>query len=225
MIIVVVVLSLSHVWFFATPQTASCQDSLSFTISRVCTNSCSLHRWWHQIISSSITPFSSCLHQDIFQWVSFLHQVANALELQHHSFQWIFKVDFLKDWVVWSPCSPRDLSQVFSSIPIRKHQFFNTQLFFMVQLSHPYKTIGKTIALTIQIFVGKEMALLLIHCLHLSQLSRSKHLLISWLQSPLAVILQPKNIKSVTISTFSLFYLPWSDGIGCYDLHFQNAEF
>ena len=159
MIIVVAVLSLSHVQFFATPWTASRQDSVFCYLQ-------SLHKLL--FIASMMT---SNHHQDIFQWVSFLHQVANALELQHHSFQWIFKVDFLKDWVVWSPYYPRDSSRVFSSIPIQKHQFFSTQPFFMVQLSHPYTTTGKTIALTIQIFVGKEMALLLIHCLHLSQLS------------------------------------------------------
>ena len=125
----------------------------------------------HLLLSPSPPTFNLSQYQGLFKRISSLHQVAKVLELQHHSFQWIFKVDFLKDWVVWSPYYPRDSSRVFSSIPIQKHQFFSTQPFFMVQLSHPYTTTGKTIALTIQIFVGKEMALLLIHCLHLSQLS------------------------------------------------------
>ena len=77
--------------------------------------------------------------------------------------------------------------------------------FFIVQLSHPYMTAGKTIALTIQTFVGKVMSLLLnmLSRLVIAFLPRSKCLLVSWLQSPSAVILEPKKIKSVTTSTFS----------------------
>ena len=77
---------------------------------------------------------------------------------------------------------------------------------FIVQLSHPYMTIGKTVALTRQTFVGKVMSLLLnmLSRLVIAFLPRSKHLLILWLQSPSAVILEPKN-KSVTVSIVSLF--------------------
>ena len=77
--------------------------------------------------------------------------------------------------------------------------------FFIVQLSHPYMTTGKTIALTRQIFVGKVMSLLLnmLSRLLITFLSRSKRLLISWQQSPSAVILEPKKIKSVTVSILS----------------------
>ena len=56
-------------------------------------------------------------------------------------------------------------------------------------------------------------------------LPRSKRLLISWLQSPSAVILEPRKIKSATVPTVSPIYLPWSDGTGCHDLHFLNVEF
>ena len=75
--------------------------------------------------------------------------------------------------------------------------------FFMAQFSHPYITPGKTIALTIQTFVSKAMSLLLniLSWLIIVFLPRSKHLLISWLQSPSTVILEPKKIKSVTVST------------------------
>ena len=75
----------------------------------------------------------------------------------------------------------------------------------MVQLSHPYVTTGKMIALTIRIFVGKVMSLLfnILSKLVIAFLPRSKHLLISWLQSPSAVILEPKKIKSVTVSIVS----------------------
>ena len=77
--------------------------------------------------------------------------------------------------------------------------------FFMVQLSHPYKTIGKTIALTRRNFVGKVMTLLLNMLFRwvIAFLPRSKHLLISWLQSPSAMILEPPKIKSDTVSTVS----------------------
>ena len=77
--------------------------------------------------------------------------------------------------------------------------------FFTVQLSHPYMTTGKTIALTRRTFVGKVMSLLfnMLSRLVITFLPRSKHLLISWLQSPSAVILEPKKLKSDTVSTVS----------------------
>ena len=77
--------------------------------------------------------------------------------------------------------------------------------FFIVQLSHPYMTIGKTIALTRQTFVGKLMSLLfnMLFRLVITFLPRSKLLLISWLQSPSAMILETKKIKSVTLSIVS----------------------
>ena len=75
----------------------------------------------------------------------------------------------------------------------------------MVQLSHPYKTTGKTIALTLQTLVSKVMSLLftMLSRFAIAFLQRSRHLLISWLQSPSAVILEPKKIKSLTVSIVS----------------------
>ena len=82
----------------------------------------------------------------------------------------------------------------------------------MVQLSHPYITIGKIKALTIRIFVDKVMSLLfnMLPRLVIAFLPRSKRLLISWLHSPSAVILEPKKIKSFTVSVVSLpiFHFP-----------------
>ena len=77
--------------------------------------------------------------------------------------------------------------------------------FFMVQLSHPYLTTGKSIALTRWTFAGKVMSLLfnMLSRLVIAFLPRSKHLLISWLQSPSAVILEPKKIISLTVSIVS----------------------
>ena len=86
-----------------------------------------------------------------------------------------------------------------------KASIFQCSAFFMVQLSHPYMTSGKTVTLTRQTFVGKVMSLLfnMLSRLVITFLPRSKHLLISWLQSPSAVILEPKKIKFVTVSIVS----------------------
>ena len=86
-----------------------------------------------------------------------------------------------------------------------KASILQCSAFFIVQLSHPYMATGKTITLTRWTFVGKVMSLLfnILSRLVITFLPRSKRLLISWLQSPSAVILQPKQIKSVTVSTVS----------------------
>ena len=86
-----------------------------------------------------------------------------------------------------------------------KASILQRSAFFIVQLSHPYMTTGKNIALTRQTFVGKVMSLLfnMLTWLVITFLPRSKHLLISWLQSPSAVILEPPKIKSVTVSIVS----------------------
>ena len=86
-----------------------------------------------------------------------------------------------------------------------KASILRCSAFFIVQLSHPSMTTGKTIALTRWTFVGKVMSLLfnMLSRLLITFLPSSKHLLISWLQSPSAVILESKKIKSVTVSTVS----------------------
>ena len=98
--------------------------------------------------------------------------------------------------------------------------------FFIVQLSHPYMTTGKTIALSRWNFVGKVMSLLfnMLSRLVITFLPRSKHLLISWLQSISALILEAKKNKvSHCFHCFSIC-LPWNDGTGCHDLCFLNVE-
>ena len=86
-----------------------------------------------------------------------------------------------------------------------KASILRCSAFYMVQLSHPYMTTGKTIALTRRTLVGKVMSLLLnmLSRLVITFLPRSKHLLISWLQSPSEVILEPRKIKPDTVSTVS----------------------
>ena len=86
-----------------------------------------------------------------------------------------------------------------------KASILRCSAFFIVQLSHPHMTTGKTIALSRQTFVGEVMSLLfnMLSRLVITFLPRSKRLLISWLQSPFAVILEPQKIKSDTVSTVS----------------------
>ena len=111
-----------------------------------------------------------------------------------------FRIDWLDLLAVQGTL--RSLLQYYSS----KASILRCSAFFTVQLSHPYMTTGKTIALTRQTFVGKVMCLLLnmLSRLVIPFVPRSKHLLISWLQSPSAVILEPRKTKSATVSTVSL---------------------
>ena len=114
-----------------------------------------------------------------------------------------------------------------SPTPQSKASILQCLAFFIVQLSHPYMTTGKTIALTRWTLVGKVMPLFfnMLSRLVITFLPRSKLLLISWLQLPPVVILEPKKIKSVTLSNCFPIYLPWSDGIRCHDISFLNVEF
>ena len=107
-----------------------------------------------------------------------------------------------------------------SKASILRHSAFS-----IVQLSYPFMTTGKTIALTRWTFVGKGMSLLfnMLSRLVITFLPGSKLLLISWLQSPFAVILEPRKIVSHCFYCFPM-YLPWSDGTGCHDLSFLNVE-
>ena len=156
----------------------------------------------HPLSPASPPTFNLSQHQGLFQWVNYSHQVAKVLEfqLQHQSFQWIFKlISFRMDWLAHLAVQGtlKSLFQHHSS----KASILRHSAFFIVQLSHPYVTIGKTIALTRQMFVGKVMSLLfnMLSSLVIAVLPRSKRLLISWLQSPSAVILEPPN-KSATVS-------------------------
>ena len=161
----------------------------------------------HLILSSPSPPtFNLSQHQSLFQWVSSSHQVAKVLEfqLQHQSFQWIFRTNFFRiDWLdlLAVQGTLKSLLQHHSS----KASILRCSAFFIVQLSHPYMTTGKTIALTRQIFVGKVMSLLFNKLSRrvITFLPRSKSLLILWLQSPSALISEPKKIKSLTVSTVS----------------------
>ena len=124
-------------------------------------------------------------------------------QLQHPSNEYSGLISFRMDWV--------DLLAVQGTLKslLQDHSSEASILwcsaFFIVQLSHLYMTTGKPIALTRQTFIGKVMSLLfnMLCRFVIVLLPRSKHLLISWLQSPFGVILEPKKIKSVTVSIVS----------------------
>ena len=142
-----------------------------------CSNSCPSIRWCYPTILSSLVPFSSCLqssqHHGLFKWVISSHQVAKVLEfqLQHQSFQWIFRTDFFRiDWfdLLAIQGTLRRLLQHHSS----KASILWCSAFLIAQLSHPYMTTGKTIALTRQTFVGKVMSLLWLKLMSLKEMLR-----------------------------------------------------
>ena len=150
-------------------------------------------------LSSPFSPaFNLSQHQGLFKCISSLHQVAKVLEFQlkHQSFQWTPRTDLLPNGLVGSPCSPRD-SQESSPTP----QLKSINSLALSFLHSPTLTSihdhWKNHSLTRQTFVGKVMSLLLnmLSRLVITFLPRSKHLLISWLQSPSAVILEPRKIR------------------------------
>ena len=146
----------------------------------------------------SIRVFSneSVLH---IRWTKYWSFSFNISPSDEYSGLISFRIDWLNLLAVQGTL--KSLLQHHSS----KASIFRHSTFFIVQLSHPYMTTGKTIALTRWTFVGKEMSLLfnMLSRLVITFLPESKHLLISWLQSPSAVILEPPKIKSVTVSIVS----------------------
>ena len=147
----------------------------------------------------SIRVFSneSALHIRWPKYWSFSFSISPSNEYSGLTF---FRIDWLDLLAVQG--TVKNLLQHHSS----KASFLWCSAFFMVQLSHPYMTTRKTIALTRQTFVGKVTSLLfnMLSRLVIPFLPRSKHLLISWLQLPPALILEPKKIKSVTVSIVSI---------------------
>ena len=173
---------------------------------RVHPNLCPSSWWCHPAISSSVVPFSSC-PQSLPASGSF-----PMSQLFTSGGQFSFSISppnehpgvicFRMDWL--------DLLAVQGTLKslLQCHSInFLCSAFFIVQLLHPYMTTGKTIALTRQTFVGKVMSLLfnMLSRLVITFLPRSKRLLISWLQSQSAVILEPRKIKSATVSS-SIFH-------------------
>ena len=173
----------------------------------------------HPLSSPSPPALNLSQHQGLFKWISSSHQVASfsITPSNEHSGLISFRMDWLDLLAVQGTL--KSLLQHHSS----KASILWCSAFFIFQLSHPYMTTGKTIALTRWTFVGKVMSLLfnMLSRWVITFLPRSKRLLISWLQSPSAVILEPRKNK---VSHCFPIYLPWSDGTGCHDLRFLNVE-
>jgi len=197
-------------------------------VPRVHSDSRPSSQWCHPAISSSVVPFSSCpqslpasesaLHMRWPKYWSFSFSIISSKE---HPGLISFKMDWLDLLAVQGTL--RSLLQHHSL----KASILQHSAFFTVQFSHPYLTTGKTIALTRRTFVGKVMSLLfnMLSRLVITFLPRSKRLLISWLQSPSAVILEPpKNKVWYCFHCFPIYFL-WSDGTRCHDLCFLNFEF
>ena len=168
-------------------------------------NPCSLSRWCHPTISSSVVPFSSCLQSfpasGSFQMSHLFASggqstgvSASASVLPMNTQDWS-----PLGWTGWISLQFKELLRVFSNTTVQKASILQWSVFFKVQLSHPHMTTGKTIALARQTFVGKGMSLLfnMLSRLVIAFLPRSKRLLISWLQSPSTVTLEPQKIKEL----------------------------
>ena len=221
--------SLSRVWLFVTPWTAAHQASPSISNSQSLPKLMSTESVMpsnHLIlcrplllppsIFPSIRVFSneSVLCIRLPKYWNFSLNISPS---NKHSGLISFRMDWLYLFAVQGTL--KSLLQYHSS----KSSILWCSAFFTVKLSLSHMTIGKTIALTRWTFVGKVMSLLfnMLSRLVITFLPRSKHLLISWLQSLSAVILEPSKNK---VCHCFLIYLPWSDGTRCHDISFLNVE-
>ena len=222
---------LSRVRLFETPWTAACQASLSITNSQSLLKLMSIESVMPSnrlipccplLLPPSIFPIIRVFSNEAvlrIRWPKYW-SLSFSISLSN---KYSGLISFRMDWL--------DLLavQVFLKSPLQCHcskaSTLRGSAFFIVQLSHLYMTTGKTIALTRQTFVGKVMSLLFDMLSRLViTFSRSKRLLISWLQSPSAVILEPPKTKSVTVSIVSPS-ICHEMMTGCHDLSFLNVEF
>ena len=132
----------------------------------VCSNSCLLSRWCYPAISPSFAPFSSCIQSSpapgSFPMSQSFTPGGQSIEVSASASVLPMNIQdrFPLEWTGWITLQSKGLSRVFANTTVQKHQFFQCSAFFIVQISHPYMTTGKTIALTRQTFVGKVMSLL-----------------------------------------------------------------
>ena len=224
---------LSHVQLFVTPWTAGCQASLSFTNSQSLLKLMSIESVMPSnhlilchpllllpLIFPSIRVFSNesvlCIRWPKYWRFSFSISPSN---------EYSGLISFRMDW--FDLLAVQGTLKGFLQHHSSKASVLRHSAFFMVQLSNPYMTTGKSIALTRWTFVGKVMSLLfnMLSRLVITFLPRSKCLLISWLPSPSVMILEPPRNK--VCHCFHCFsnYLPWSDRTRCHDLSFLNVEF
>ena len=192
-------------------------------------------RWCHPAISSSIIPFSSCPQSlqasesfpmsQLFSWCGQSIGVSASASVLSMNTRDLSP----SGWTGWISLQSKGFTlQCLLQHHSSKASILQHSALFTVQLSHPYMTTGKTISLTRWTFVGKVIMSLLFNMLSrlvITFLPRSKRLLISWLQSPSAVILEPPP-KNKVWHCFHCFciYFPWSDGTRCHELGFLNVE-
>ena len=224
---------LSRVQLFATPWITARQASLSITNSRSLLKLVSIELVMpsnHLIlchplllppsIFPSIRDFSneSALH---IRWPKYWGFSFNISPSNEYSGPISFRMDWLDLLEVQGTL--KSLLQHHSS----KASILPCSAFFIFQLSHPYMTTGKTIALTRQNFVDKVISLLfnMLSRLAITFFARSKRLLILWLQTPCATMLEPKKNKVSHCFHYFPIYLPWSDGTRCHGLRLLNVEF
>ena len=217
--------SLSHVQLFVTPGTAALQDSLSITNSKSWLKSMStesvmpsnhLILCWPLLLQPSVFPSIRIFSNESvlsIRWSKYWSFSFSISPSKEYSGLISFNIDWLDLLAV--QMTLKGLLQHHSS----KASILQHSAFFTVQLSYPYMTTGKTIALARQTFVGKVMSLLfnMLSRLVITFLPTNRRLLFSWLQSPSAVILEPQKIKSDTVSTVSpsishegMDQMPWS---------------
>ena len=220
----------SVVWLFATPWTAACQAFLSITNSRSLLKLMSIKSVMppnhlilcHPILLPpsvflSIRVFSNEL-VPLIRWPKYW---SFSFSISPSNEYWGL-ISFRMDWFDLLAVQ-RILKSLLQHHSSKASILQRSTFFMLVQLSHPYMTIGKTKASTIWTFVGKVMSLLFNMLLRLviAFLPRKE---ISWLQPPSAVILEPKKIVCHCFHCFPT-YSPWSNGTRCHDLSFLNVEF
>ena len=206
---------LSRVRLFATDEPQHARPPCPAPTPEVYPNPCLLCQWCHPDISFSAVPFSSCPQSlpasgsfkmsQLFTWGGQSIGVSASTSMDRLD---LLAVQGTLKSLLQHHCSKASILH---------------SVFFTVQLSHPYMTIGNSITFTRWTFVGKVMSLVfnMLFRLIITFLPRSKCLLISWLQSPFAVILEPRKVVNHCFHCFPI-YLPWSDRTRCHDLSFLN---
>ena len=195
----------------------------------VYSNSCPLNWWCHPTISSSVIPFSSRLQSfpasGTFPMSQFFASGGQSIGVSASKSVLPMNIQdwFPLGWTGWIFLTIQGTLKSLLQHHGSKASILRCSAFFLVQLSHPYMTTGKTIALTRRIFVGKVMSLFLnmLSRLVITFLPRSKRLLISWLYHHLQWFW--KNKVWHCFHCFPI-YFSWSDGTRCHDLRFLNVE-
>ena len=180
----------------------------------------------HPLSPSSPSALNLSQHQGLFQWLRSSHQMVKVLELQlqHQSFQWIFRVDFLEGWLVWYLCCPRD-SQEFSSPTVQKHQLFGTQPSLWTNSHIHTWLLDKPWLWLYRPLLAKSCLCFLIHqvCHSFSSKKQASFNFMS-LVTVCGDFGAQENKVCHCFHCLPI-HLPWSDGTECHDLHFLNVEF